>query len=123
MPETDLAQFKRECAAYHTKVDMLMKAIYGNGQPGLVDEFKDHKGFVRSFYDRWDQREKDKMKYDDEQKWRTTTLISLAVLILGLLAFFGIRAQINHTAFVSVDTPSALAQNSTQNAGANLKPE
>lgn len=125
MPETnEFRALKDKCTEYHTKVDSLMRAIYGNGQPGLIDEVADIKSDGKSFRAVWEQREKDKMKYDDHSAARQKWLMGLAGLILALLAFFGISARLTHTAVVSVDKPAVTAQNKgITHAGADLSPQ
>src|ERR1700722_13672339 len=99
MPENSRTAIERE-ADYRTKVDMLMKTVFDNGQPGLLTRFNGLEKEHNSFYECWVQREEDKKKFDDRSSQRQIALIALATLILGLLAFFGIRATLTKTAFV-----------------------
>lgn len=118
MPDTynRTTQIEKD-AEYRSKVDMLMKTIYGNGQPGLIDEVAETKSALKSFYDRWFQREEDKKQYDNRSSARQMILLGLATLILGLLAFFGIRAQIDRAhAFISMDKQTQQAENGTTHA-------
>ena len=117
MSGTPMPTIESRLATVEAILRRLDADINGNGKPGLKDDVAEVKSDQKSFADRWIQREEDKKLYDNHASNRQKFLISLALLILALLAFFGIQARLSHSAFVSVDNPSVTAQNGSQHAG------
>jgi hypothetical protein len=75
----------------HTKVAIMEGQIqkmayelWGNGKPGLVSRFSDHMHDMDVRWKMWDQREKDKMTYDDRQEKRAKNIRNWIVAATGI---------------------------------------
>ena len=90
--------------------------IKGNGKPGLMEDFRNHRTEVVQFMKSWAQREEDKMVYDDRAEKRSksirnriTIVALLATLILGILTFLGFSRAPNRSFLQHSDLDSTYA--------------
>jgi hypothetical protein len=66
------------------KMKDIVYELYGNGKPGLVKNLADHMHAMDVRWSNWDQREQDKMKYDDRQEKRAKKQLAWIVALTGI---------------------------------------
>lgn len=71
--------------------------LYGNGKTGYLDDFK-------AFKTMWITRDEERKIYEARQERKNNTIIALGILILTLLAFFGIKAHLESHSFLQGDS-------------------
>ena len=77
--------------------------IYGNGKPGLIDEF-------RTFRTLWTTRDEERKVYEARQERKNNLLIALGMLILAALAYFGLTPNKHQSSLFSQDSSSVYAE-------------
>lgn len=99
------------------RLTRLEKVVYGNGRPGLVDLFSEHRSEFQTFRTVWENREDDKKIYDDRQSRRLNTLLGVAGVLIALASAIIALLLYEHETHHALFHPPALYQ-SNQSAQA-----
>ena len=91
-------------------MERVLKILEGNGKPGLLREFADHKGIIERFMAVWESREKDKMIFDDRQSKKQTAIIAVVSVFIALamliIAVLGYEHAVGHAILTPIQHQS-----------------